>query len=79
MSDAVAFIRHHLTKASEAGYVPIVPVESFATHSCKRTLLHWAAVAGEDLDTRRLLGHHTVQSHDLGVEASQEQQFACDV
>eukprot|EP00971_Amphidinium_carterae_P234213 4647548-Amphidinium_carterae.1 len=72
MPDAVAFIRHHLAKASEAGDIPVVQVDSFATHSCKRTLLHWAAVAGEDLDTRRLLGHHTVQADGAWLAYSAE-------
>ena len=33
-----------------------------ATHSCKRTTLYWAALAGLDLDSRRLLGNHTVKA-----------------
>ena len=36
--------------------------ELFATHSGKRTLLHWAAVAGLSVDVRRLLGHHVVKT-----------------
>eukprot|EP00971_Amphidinium_carterae_P044361 872426-Amphidinium_carterae.1 len=49
LSDAVCFISHHLSQASEAGDIPVVPVGSFD-----------ASLGSKD--TRRLLGHHTVQS-----------------
>eukprot|EP00971_Amphidinium_carterae_P080556 1593943-Amphidinium_carterae.1 len=59
LASATSYIRFHLMKAWESGDVPEVKPTEFATHSCKRTLMHWCAVSGLDLDTRRLLGHHT--------------------
>eukprot|EP00971_Amphidinium_carterae_P091276 1806673-Amphidinium_carterae.1 len=34
----------------------------YSSHSCKRTLLHWAAVANLSLDSRRLLGGHVLST-----------------
>ena len=41
---------------------PNIEPSSHGTHSCKRTTLHWIAVAGFNLDERRLLGHHVIRS-----------------
>ena len=37
-------------------------VATYSTHSCKRTMLFWAAVDGLSLDNRRLLGGHVLRS-----------------
>ena len=37
-------------------------LSTYSTHSCKRTLLYWAALDGLSLDSRRLLGGHVVKS-----------------
>ena len=62
LDDATAALRRMFLKAVEAGSCLWADVAKFATHSCKRTTLYWAALAGMDLDTRRLLGNHTVKA-----------------
>eukprot|EP00971_Amphidinium_carterae_P187436 3720185-Amphidinium_carterae.1 len=49
-------VNKYVTRAIADGVLPPdTNVEQFSSHSCKRTLLHWAAADGLPLDDRRLL------------------------
>eukprot|EP00971_Amphidinium_carterae_P147591 2925024-Amphidinium_carterae.1 len=61
--DQTKLVRKYVTRAIAAGVLPPdTDVEQFSSHSCKRTLLHWAAADGLPLDDRRLLGNHVLRS-----------------
>ena len=51
-----------LSKAIESGACDWVDVAKYASHNCKWTQLYWAILSNLDLDTRRLLGNHTVKA-----------------
>ena len=62
LAEANVLIRRFVHEAAEKELITCDDYNKFSSHSCKRTLLSWAAKAGLDLDTRRLLGHHVIKS-----------------
>eukprot|EP00971_Amphidinium_carterae_P352540 6492644-Amphidinium_carterae.1 len=62
-TDQTKFIRRFVVQAILEGVLPSdTDADMFSSHSCKRTLLHWAAADGLSLDDRRLLGNHVLRS-----------------
>eukprot|EP00971_Amphidinium_carterae_P228622 4534777-Amphidinium_carterae.1 len=62
----IDIVRTLIKEAIKEKIIPTSPdisgPEAYGTHSCKRTLLHWAALDGLPLDVRRLLGGHVLKS-----------------
>eukprot|EP00971_Amphidinium_carterae_P323622 6431213-Amphidinium_carterae.1 len=59
----IDIVRTLIKEAIKEKIIPTSPgPESYGTHSCKRTLLYWAALDGLPLDVRRLLGGHVLKS-----------------
>eukprot|EP00971_Amphidinium_carterae_P051668 1016921-Amphidinium_carterae.1 len=62
-ADATKIVRRFVAQAIVNRILPkSTVVDSYSSHSCKRTLLHWAAADGMSLDDRRLLGNHVLKT-----------------
>ncbi len=67
-ADGIMWMREVLVDAG----VSLEEAAAYGTHSCKATLLSWAAKAGMDKSDRRLLGGHAAQKDRSVLEYSRD-------
>ena len=65
--EATVWMRELLSPANAFSGGVRRPVDNLGTHSCKVTLLAWAAKGGLSLEHRKLLGYHTSSADETAL------------